>query len=107
MLERDFQRELIKKIKGLFKGCVILKNDSNYIQGFPDLTILFNNNKWAVLECKKSMEGKRQPNQEFYINKLNNMSFARFVSPENEEEVLNELQQAFQSGGTTCISKPK
>jgi len=50
MLESAFQANLIKELETLFVGCVILKNDANYIQGFPDLLILYKNN-WAVLEC--------------------------------------------------------
>lgn len=96
MLERDFQARLIRKLKRRFPGCVVTKNDPNYIQGFPDLTILYGN-KWAVLECKKSEHEKRQPNQEHYIERMNNMSFGRFIFPENEEDVLNELSAAFRT----------
>ena len=96
MLENKFQSSLIKKIKEMFPGCIVMKNDSSYIQGIPDLTILYKN-KWAVLECKKSEKARRQPNQEHYISKMKKMSFAAFICPENEEEVLNELQQALRS----------
>ena len=94
MKERDFQAKLIKKLKGMFPGCIVLKNDAGYLQGFPDLTILYNNH-WALLECKQSDKSHRQPNQEYYIQLANSMSFARFICPENEEDVLYELQQAF------------
>lgn len=94
MLEREYQKGLIKRLRSLFPGIVILKNDPNYIQGFPDLTLLFGNN-WACLETKRQRDSVHQPNQDYYIRKLNNMSFAAFVQPENEEEVLNALQQAF------------
>ena len=94
VLECDFQERLIKKLKSLFPGCIVLKNDPSYIQGFPDLTIFYGD-KWAVLECKASERAKRQPNQEFYIEHMNNMSFGRFIFPENEEDVLNELSAAF------------
>lgn len=93
MLERNFQADLIKDIKHRFPGCIILKNDPNYIQGFPDLTIFYEN-KWALLETKRSKIASHRPNQDYYIEKGNKMSFARFICPENKEEVLNELQQA-------------
>ena len=100
--ENEFQRKLIQKLKNLFPGCIVLKNDANYIQGIPDLAIFYNN-KWAVLECKKSKTAKRQPNQEYYVSKMNEMSFARVIYPENEQEVLNELQQAFRPWRTAFI----
>ena len=71
-----------------------MKNDANYIQGIPDLTILYSD-KWATLECKRSKNANRQPNQEWYVEHMDNMSFSRFVYPENKEEILNELEQAF------------
>ena len=91
--ESSFQKGLIDKIEELFPDCIIMKNDPNYIQGIPDLLIL-HGDKWASLECKKSAKASHQPNQDYYISKMNGMSYARFVSPENEEEVLSELQQA-------------
>lgn len=94
MLERDFQSKLIKRIKKLFPGCIVMKNDSSYIQGIPDLMILYKD-KWAALECKKSSAAEQQPNQEYYVGLMNEMSFSRFIYPENKEEVLRELQQAF------------
>ena len=97
-LERDFQAKLIKDLKTIFPGCIVMKNDSSYIQGIPDLLIL-HNDKWASLENKKSANAAKQPNQEYYVDKMNEMSFARFVYPENKQEVLDELYQTFQSRG--------
>lgn len=91
-LESGFQDRLINKLEDLFPGCMVFKMDQ--IQGIPDLLVLYKN-KWASLECKRSARAKRQPNQEYYVGKMNEMSFSRFVSPENKEEVLNELQQVF------------
>lgn len=96
MKENEYQGRLIKKIKERFPGCEVLKNDPNYIQGVPDLTILYKD-KWAALECKRSADASLQPNQSYYISKFNSMSFSRLIYPENEEEVLNELQQSFGS----------
>ena len=95
-LERDFQPKLIRELRSRFPGCVIIKNDPTYIQGMPDLLILYEN-KWAMLEVKKSSRAPHQPNQDFYIDKLNQMSFAAFIFPENYEEVLDGLQQTFES----------
>lgn len=94
--ESQFQSKLIKEIKKRFPGCIVLKNDPEYIQGFPDLTILYGSH-WAVLECKCTSDASHQPNQDHYILKTDEMSFGRFIYPENKEEVLNELQSAFGS----------
>ena len=94
MSESRFQSQLIKELKVIFDGCIVLKNDSSYMQGVPDILILYKN-KWAMLEVKASMNSPVRPNQEYYVDILDEMSFARFVCPENKEEVLNDLQQAF------------
>ena len=91
MLENKFQSQVIKEIKNSLPGCIIMKNDSSYIQGIPDLLVL-NKDKWASLEVKKSAKAKKQPNQEYYVDKMNEMSFSSFISPENKDEVLNELK---------------
>jgi len=94
--ENQFQAKLIKRLKEMFPGCIVMKNDSGYIQGIPDLTILWKD-RWAFLECKKDAKASRQPNQEYYIRVAGEMSFGRFIFPENEEEVLHDLQQAFRA----------
>lgn len=96
--ESQFQKKLINKVKDRFPGCIVMKNDPNYIQGIPDLMIL-HNDKWAALECKKTKSASHQPNQDYYVNKMNDMSYAAFVYPENEQEVLNELEQALCTEG--------
>lgn len=92
--ESKFQRDLIEEIEEIFPGSMVLKNDPNYIQGIPDLTILYKS-KWATLETKKSSNAKNQPNQPYYVDTMNNMSFSRFICPENKQEVLDDLQRAF------------
>lgn len=94
MKESDFQSKLIKKLSNMFSGCIVIKNDPNYIQGLPDLTILYKD-KWATLEVKKDAKAKRQPNQAFYVNRMNEMSYSSFVYPENEEEILRNLSNHF------------
>ena len=94
MLESEYQAKLIKKIKKRFPNCFFMKTDPDYIQGLPDLLIL-HKNRWAALECKRSERAPKRPNQEYYVSVMNEMSFASFIYPENEEDILNELQQAF------------
>lgn len=93
-LESKFQKDLTDEIKKDFPGCLVMKNDSSYIQGIPDWTILYKN-KWAVLEAKREKDANKQPNQDYYVEKLNDMSYSRFVYPENKEEVMKELHEFF------------
>lgn len=96
--ESSYQGELRKKIEERFPGAMVLKNDAKYIQGIPDLTVFYKE-KWATLEVKKSEADRKKPrpNQEKYVDRMNAMSFSRFIYPENEEEVLDELQRLFES----------
>lgn len=100
MRENEYQARLKKRISKMFPGCIISKLDPNDIQGIPDLLILYGDT-WAVLEVKKSRADANhpRPNQEYYVHLLNEMSFSRFIFPENEEDVLYELQQTFNARG--------
>lgn len=91
-LESGFQDKLRDELKKMFPGCMTFKMDQ--IQGIPDLLVLYKD-MWASLECKKSVKAKRQPNQEYYVGLMDQMSFSRFICPENKDEVLSELQRAF------------
>ena len=94
-LESGFQDKLVKELKEeIFPGCMVFKMDQK--QGIPDLLIL-HNDKWASLECKKNSTAKKQPNQEYYVGLMNEMSFSRFIYPENKEDVLSELRKALES----------
>ena len=95
MRENDYQKGLKKKLKSMFPGCLVTKLDSSDIQGIPDLLVLYKD-KWAVLEVKKDATASHRPNQDYYVAKLNELSFSRFIYPENEEEVLDELYKTFQ-----------
>ena len=94
MLENKFQAKLIKELKGMFQGCIVMKNDPNYIQGIPDIVVLYKN-KWASLEVKKNANAAKRPNQIYYVDKMDEMSFSRFIYPENKDQVLDELDLYF------------
>lgn len=94
MRESKFQADLRKEIKKRFPGCIVTKLDSGDIQGIPDLLILYKD-MWATLENKRSADAPKRPNQEYYVNKMNEMSFSRFIFPENREEILRELENKF------------
>lgn len=96
MLESKFQRNLINELTDMFPGSVVLKNDAQYKPGFPDLIILYED-RWACLECKASSNAAERPNQAFYVDFLNEMSYAAFIHPENKERVLDEVQQALRA----------
>lgn len=106
MRERAYQASLIEKLNLRFPGCLILKNDPSYRQGVPDLVMLYQD-RWAAFEVKRSHEATVRPNQKHYVDLMNIMSFAAFIHPENEEEVLDALQHAFSSRRTTRNSKRK
>lgn len=95
MKESEFQAKLIREIKKRFPGAIVLKNDPNYIQGFPDLTVLYKDH-WAILEIKRSEKASHQPNQDYYVSQADRMSVGRFVYPENMMEVLDDLARSFQ-----------
>lgn len=101
--EGRFKTRLIHTLEEMFPGCVILKNDANYMQGIPDLLILWRN-MWGMLETKRSANESYEPNQEWYIDMLDSMSFAAMICPENEEEVLRALQSAFSARRQTRVS---
>lgn len=104
MLESKYQSQLIERLEELFPGCVILKNDTDYLQGVPDLLVLYND-RWAMLEVKRAADAPQQPNQAYYVDLFDSMSFGTFIFPENEEEVLRDLQQAFGSRRRSRISQ--
>ena len=91
-LESGFQDRLRDELLDMFPGCRIFKMDQ--IQGIPDMLILYGD-KWAMLENKRSANAHRQPNQEYYVNLFNEMAFAKFIYPENRDEVLDELYLYF------------
>lgn len=95
--ENKFQPDVIAACEKKFEGCTVLKNDPNYIQGIPDLTVIYKS-KWAWLECKKSENETHQPNQDDYVAYAQENAFGAFIYPENFSEVMNELERYFHHG---------
>jgi len=100
--EAAFQSRLIRKLKRIFPGCVVLKNDPQQTQGILDLTILWGP-FWGMLEVKAERDSRRRPNQDYYVEVLDDMSFAAYIFPDNEEEVLLALQETFASRRAACL----
>lgn len=95
-LESEYQTGVLDRIRIMFPGCIILKNDEQYQQGIPDWSVLWIN-AWAFLEIKREVGAVEQPNQRWFVEHANEMCFGAFIYPENEEEVLDALQQAFRA----------
>lgn len=100
--ESRFEVAVIKRLELMFPGAIVLKNYPNYRQGFPDRLILFRD-RWAAFEMKAAPNSDHQPNQDYYIDRLNRMSYASFIYPENEEVVLYGLQQALRTRRSTRV----
>lgn len=98
LTEAQYQAKLIKKLEVMFPGCVVLRNDPAWQQGILDLLILWRE-FWASLEVKTSAKANVQPNQDYFVQRLDDMSFAAFIYPDNETEVLDALQSSFGSRG--------
>lgn len=94
MLENRFKTNLVRELKERLPGCIVLHIDPNEIQGMPDLLVLYGD-RWAALEGKRSANASHRPNQDYYVNLMNQMSYAAFIYPENKEEILNDLQRSF------------
>lgn len=104
MPERHYQAKLIKRLRAEFDGCLILKNDSQYMQGIPDLIIL-HGPYWAMLEIKADADAAFQPNQAYWISELNHMGYASFIYPEIEDEVFRDLQRTLEPRRTARPAK--
>ena len=101
-LESGFQDKVRDELKEMFPGCMVFKMDQH--QGIPDLLVLYED-RWASLECKQSSKARKQPNQDYYVGLMDEMSFSRFICPENKEEVLSELSETFRSDRSSRVSK--
>jgi hypothetical protein len=92
--ENKFKTHLRHRLEDTFPGCIVTYLDPNDIQGVPDMLVLYGE-KWATLEGKRSMNATKQPNQDYYVDKMDEMSFSAFIFPENEDAVLEELYNYF------------
>lgn len=94
MLETAFAVDFLAELNYRFPGCFIYKMDPNQLQGIPDRLVLYRE-RWALLELKRARKAARQPNQEYRVDQFNEMGFSAFVSPENADQVLAELEEYF------------
>jgi hypothetical protein len=104
MREATYQKHVIDKVRVMLPGAYVYPNDGGYIQGFPDITILYKK-RWATLECKRDKDSEHQPNQDYYVSDMKKQSFSAFIFPENEKEVLDELQRALKPTRRARVSK--
>lgn len=102
--ENKYQEYLVQKLQKIYPKAIILKNDPNYKQGIPDLTI-FEGPNWATLEVKRDENAPHQPNQDYYVEKMDKMSYSTFIYPQNEEEVLDGMAQTLRARRKTCVPK--
>lgn len=100
-----YKVKLKKTLTARFPGCFFMDNDPNDShQGIPDLTVYWNG-RWGMLETKAGSKSAQQPNQAYWVDHYNQLGFASFIYPENEEEVLNALQSALTSRGSSLHSQ--
>lgn len=91
--ENKFKQDLKAEILARLPGSIVLHLDPQDIQGVPDMLVLYND-RWAALEGKKSAKASHRPNQDYYVQQMNGMSFAAFIFPENKEEVLHDMERS-------------
>ena len=105
-LERDIQSRIVRSLEERLPGVYLFKGDTRYKQGTPDLIILYGD-RWAMLEVKKSATARKQPNQDYYVEQLNNLSYAAVIHPGNEKEILDEVQHILQAPRGSCLLEPE
>jgi hypothetical protein len=104
--ERNFQAAVIRSLREIFPGAIVLKNDASYLQGVPDVLVL-HDDRWGALECKVDQGASFQPNQEYYVEKMNDMSFAAVIHPGNKDKVFDALQRTFGTRRTARVPRAK
>lgn len=104
-IEGPYKTQLTKTIYRMFgtDHCAVVRLDSALLQGIPDMGILFDGGFWALLEAKTSRRARIQPNQPYYVDFMNQLCFAAFIYPDNEEAVLNALQEEYESHRRTRL----
>lgn len=97
MLESEFKRKFKNMLEQSYPGCVLVDINPEQFRSFPDLLFLYDK-FWATFEMKRTVGSAVRPNQPYWVEKLDNMSFSRFVEPGTAKEVLDDLARAIQSG---------
>ncbi len=97
MLESEFKKRTIQRIKDRLPSLDLdFINTKPFNRSMPD-TFVIGPWCWAALEFKRSEDADQQANQDYHIERLNRKGYARFVFPENVEEVLDDLEAVFSS----------
>lgn len=97
--ESKFVRERVRPdLESRFPGGKLIKQEPLVsFQGIPDYLFLYQEH-WAALETKAKPNSRREPNQEYYVEQMSGMSFAAFANPDNWQEVLSGMEEAFGVG---------
>lgn len=90
--EADFQATIIKWLR--HNGCLVLKYQQNATTraGIPDILFL-KEGFWGAIEVKKAKNAPFRPGQKEMIAKMDEMSWAKAVYPENWADTQAELGQ--------------
>jgi len=87
MLESKFKAKQREEFEAIGWKFIQLDPGAGVPTGFPDTLVLSPTGYACYTEWKKSKTAKKQPLQEYWINKLNDMGHDAFlVCPENLEE---------------------
>lgn len=92
-LEAVFQAAFVKRLRNTFDRVIILKNDSGYLQGIMDLTVILPGCV-IFLETKPYEDAPYEANQEYYLDLVQRFGhFSATVYPENEEVIFRAIQE--------------
>jgi hypothetical protein len=90
--ESKFEQDFCRRLRNVDKDVIVVKLTG--ISGIPDRIVLYHD-KFVLLEFKRSKNASHRPLQDWYIDHFDGWGLARFVYPENGEEVFSEVLDWF------------